>query len=157
MNYADDSTYPAKWYPDEPDAPARWYRDNDPKRDYTKYTVVGGGFIRRKYWGKDAQKYGDYCTAKCHYELRGCTQVLSGTKAQRLTSKYLNPGVAKADNQANVATYKKAVEEAFNVHVVSINTSNTKAKDKRVGKYSGKTKTYKKAMVKLAAGESIDL
>lgn len=111
LNYADDSTYPAKWYPDEPDAPARWYRDNDPKRDYTKYTVVGGGFIRRKYWGKDAQKYGDYCTAKCHYELRGCTQVLSGTKAQRLTSKYLNPGVAKADNQANVATYKKAVEE----------------------------------------------
>jgi large subunit ribosomal protein L23 len=63
----------------------------------------------------------------------------------------------KCDKKATKTQIKKAVEEAFNVHVVSINTSNTKAKDKRVGKYSGKTKTYKKAMVKLAAGESIDL
>ena len=63
----------------------------------------------------------------------------------------------KCDKKATKTQIKKAVEAAFNVHVVSINTSNTKAKDKRVGKYSGKTKTYKKAMVKLAAGESIDL
>ena len=41
--------------------------------------------------------------------------------------------------------------------VKSVNTLNTKAKDKRVGRYTGKTKTYKKAIVTLKDGYSIEL
>ena len=44
---------------------------------------------------------------------------------------------------------KKAVEDAFNV--------NTKTKRRRVGRYEGTTKAYKKAIVKLQNGSSIDL
>ena len=46
---------------------------------------------------------------------------------------------------------KNAVESLFGVKVKSVNTLNTKAKDNRVGRYTGKTKTYKKAIVTLKA------
>lgn len=52
---------------------------------------------------------------------------------------------------------KSAVEKAFNTEVKSVNTLNTKTKKRRVGKYSGFTKTYKKAIVTLKDGASIDL
>ena len=52
---------------------------------------------------------------------------------------------------------KKAVEEAFKVEVTKINTLNTKSKRRRVGKYAGRTKTYKKAIVTLKDGSSIEL
>ena len=52
---------------------------------------------------------------------------------------------------------KAAVEAAFNTKVANVNTLNTKSKRRRVGKYAGKTKTYKKAIVTLAAGSSIEL
>lgn len=72
------------------------------------------------------------------------------------------------DRQNNVYTFKvvktatkddikKAVEEAFKLSVKSVNTLNTKAKRRRVGRYAGKTKTFKKAIVTLAEGSSIDL
>lgn len=73
-----------------------------------------------------------------------------------------------ADRKDNVYTFKvvktvtkdeikKAIEEAFKVKVEKVNTLNTKSKRRRVGKYAGKTKTYKKAFVTLAKGSSIDL
>ena len=52
---------------------------------------------------------------------------------------------------------KKAVEEAFKVEVTKINALNTKSKRRRVGKYAGRTKTYKKAIVTLKDGSSIEL
>jgi large subunit ribosomal protein L23 len=52
---------------------------------------------------------------------------------------------------------KYAVEEAFKVNVKKVNTLNTKSKRRRVGRYEGKTKTYKKAIVTLQDGSSIDL
>ena len=52
---------------------------------------------------------------------------------------------------------KKAIEEAFKVEVLKINTLNTKAKRRRVGRYPGKTKTYKKAIVTLKDGSSIEI
>ena len=52
---------------------------------------------------------------------------------------------------------KAAVEDAFKVEVVKVNTLNTKSKRRRVGKYAGRTKTYKKAIVTLKAGSSIEL
>ena len=73
-----------------------------------------------------------------------------------------------ANRQNNVYTFKvvkdatktdikKAVEEAFKVSVKSVNTLNTKSKSRRVGRYSGRTKTYKKAIVTLESGSSIEM
>ena len=63
----------------------------------------------------------------------------------------------KVAKDATKDEIKFAVEEAFKVSVKKVNTLNTKAKRRRVGRYVGKTKTYKKAIVTLAEGSSIDL
>lgn len=63
----------------------------------------------------------------------------------------------KVAASANKIQIKDAIEKAFDVKVKSVNTLNTKAKDKRVGRYTGKTKTYKKAIVTLKDGYSIEL
>ena len=68
-----------------------------------------------------------------------------------------NVYVFKVVKSATKDEIKRAVEEAFGVKVKSVNTLNTKAKRRRVGRYEGKTKTYKKAMVTLQEGSSIDL
>ncbi len=61
--------------------------------------------------------------------------------------------VAKAANKIEIA---KAVAEAFKVKVESGNTVNVTGKVKRMGRSVGKRSDYKKAIVKLAAGESIE-
>ena len=67
-------------------------------------------------------------------------------------------------NQNGVYTFKVAksatkseIERHFGVKVLNVNTLNTKSKDRRIGKYTGKTKTYKKAIVTLAQGSSIEM
>jgi len=62
--------------------------------------------------------------------------------------------VAKNSNKVEIA---QAVEKLFNVHVVKVNTLNVKAKPKRVRWKSGQTRTWKKAMVTVKAGEKIEL
>ena len=51
----------------------------------------------------------------------------------------------------------KAVEAAFNVEVVKVNTMNCKPKTKRVGRYVGKTSAVHKAIVKIKEGQTIEL
>ena len=63
----------------------------------------------------------------------------------------------KVADSANKTEIKKAIEAAFGVKVEKVNTLNTKAKDKRVGRYTGKTQTYKKAIITLKDGEKIEL
>lgn len=58
---------------------------------------------------------------------------------------------------ANKTQIKNAVEELFNVKVEKVYTMNIKPKTRRVGKYVGKTKRRKKAIVKLKEGNTIDL
>ena len=62
----------------------------------------------------------------------------------------------KVASSANKIEIKKAIEAAFGVKVEKVSTLNTKAKSKRVGRYTGKTKTYKKAFVTLKDGETIE-
>ncbi len=61
--------------------------------------------------------------------------------------------VAKKANKIEIA---KAVAKIFNVKVVDVTTVNVTGKKKRVGRFTGKRPDYKKAVVKLAAGESIE-
>ena len=65
--------------------------------------------------------------------------------------------VFKVDAKANKSQIKDAVEKIFNVKVESVNTVNVRPKKKRVGKYSGMTNKYKKAIVTLVSGNKIDL
>ena len=68
-----------------------------------------------------------------------------------------NVYVFKVAKNANKIQIKDAVESTFKVKVLSVNTLNTKPKKKRVGRYSGFTKSYKKAIVELADGSSIEM
>lgn len=54
---------------------------------------------------------------------------------------------------------RKAIEKEFNVHVVSVKTIVTKGKVKNAGRKRRKIKNsdQKKALIKLKAGEKIDL
>jgi len=63
----------------------------------------------------------------------------------------------KVSKDANKTQIKQAIEEAFGVKVKEVRTLNTKSKAKRVGRYTGKTKTYKKAIVTLAEGNAIEI
>ncbi len=56
--------------------------------------------------------------------------------------------VAKSANKTQI---KLAVEKLFNVTVDSVNTVNCKGKLKRMGRSSGYTPDYKKAIVQLTA------
>ncbi len=62
--------------------------------------------------------------------------------------------VAKTSNKVEIA---QAIEEIFDVEVVKVNTLNVKAKPKRVRYQIGKTRTWKKAMVTVAEGDSIEI
>lgn len=62
--------------------------------------------------------------------------------------------VAKEANKIEIA---KAVEAIFNVKVVKVNTLNVKSKPKRVRYAIGRTRTWKKAMVTLKEGDTIEL
>ena len=63
----------------------------------------------------------------------------------------------KVKKDANKIEIKNAFEAIFNVHVEKINVMNVRPQAKRVGRYTGKVSGYKKAIVKLAAGEALDL
>lgn len=58
---------------------------------------------------------------------------------------------------ANKVEIRQAVEAIFKVKVVKVNTLNVKSKPKRVRYQEGRTRTWKKAMVTLAEGETIEI
>lgn len=68
-----------------------------------------------------------------------------------------NKVVFKVAKDANKVQIRQAVEEAFNVKVSKVNTINVRPKKKRVGRYTGATKAYKKAIITLAEGSKLDL
>ncbi|MBB5335760.1 50S ribosomal protein L23 [Pectinatus brassicae] len=64
--------------------------------------------------------------------------------------------VFKVDKRANKIEIGKAIEEIFKVKVADVNTSNVTGKMKRMGRTMGRRPSYKKAIVKLAVGETIE-
>lgn len=64
------------------------------------------------------------------------------------------------DKKANKVQIKKAVEAAYGISVVTVNTMNYRAdrttKFTKSGLISGKTSAYKKAIVQVKEGETID-
>jgi large subunit ribosomal protein L23 len=57
---------------------------------------------------------------------------------------------------ANKIQIRQAVEQVFKVKVLSVNTMNVPPKPKRMGAFVGKTRSWKKAIVALSAGQRIE-
>jgi large subunit ribosomal protein L23 len=60
-------------------------------------------------------------------------------------------------DRAHKFEIKDAVEQAFGVEVVKVRTSKVRSKPKRRGVNSGRTRSWKKAVVELAPGDTIEL
>lgn len=58
---------------------------------------------------------------------------------------------------ANKVEIRQAVEAIFNVKVEKVNTVRVLGKTKRMGRFVGKRSDYKKAIVKLVAGEKLPI
>jgi large subunit ribosomal protein L23 len=69
--------------------------------------------------------------------------------------------VFEVDPRANKREIKQAVEKLFGVHVKQVRTSIMRGKNKttfmRAGRFTGKRRDRKKAIVTLAKGENIDI
>ncbi len=65
--------------------------------------------------------------------------------------------VFRVDKSANKLEIKKAVEELFKVQVERVTTMIIYGKPKRMGRSEGRRPDWKKAIVKLKKGETIEL
>ena len=86
-----------------------------------------------------------------NYDIIFAPVITEKTAGMEADGKY----VFKVDVRATKPQIKKAIEEFFNVKIEKINIMNTHPKNKRVGRYTGKSNRYKKAIVKLAKGSTI--
>lgn len=68
-----------------------------------------------------------------------------------------NQVVFKVRKDATKAEIKSAVEKLFDVKVVAVNTLIRKGKSKRFRGIAGRQNSIKKAIVRLAEGEKIDV
>lgn len=69
----------------------------------------------------------------------------------------LNKITFAVDPKANKMEVKKAVENIFKVKVDKINIINVKGKPKKLGRSSGKRADWKKAVVTVSSGQTIEV
>jgi large subunit ribosomal protein L23 len=62
----------------------------------------------------------------------------------------------KVHRRANKIEIRQAVETLFRTKVLEVKTMSIQGKRRRLGRHSGKRSDWKKAIVKLAPGESIE-
>jgi large subunit ribosomal protein L23 len=63
----------------------------------------------------------------------------------------------RVHDRAHKVQIAQAIEEIFDVHVVEVRTAKVRSKPKRRGLHAGRSRSWKKAIVKLAPGERIEL
>jgi len=68
----------------------------------------------------------------------------------------LNQVQFKVDMRANKIQIRAAIEKLFDVKVLSVRTQIVRGKTKRRGKFEGKRANWKKAIVSLAEGETVE-
>ena len=82
-------------------------------------------------------------------------------KQTQITGKFPNRVGFRVSPDANKLQIKKAIEDLYEVNVVKINTMNYDGKKKsrytKTGTVSGRESSFKKAIVTLKEGETIDL
>jgi len=85
--------------------------------------------------------------------IRGLLVTEKGTRLAEKGNQYL----FKVDRSANKIDIKRAVEEIFDVEVLNVQTMIRRGKHKRTGRFFGKRPNWKRAIVRLKSGDSIDL
>ena len=84
--------------------------------------------------------------------------IIAPTITEKATSlSEFNKIVFKVHGGANKDAIKRSIEKIFKVNVIKINTLNFKGKNKTVQGKKVKKPGYKKAIVTLKKGQSIDL
>ena len=68
-----------------------------------------------------------------------------------------NKVTVKVAAKSNKDEIKDAFEAIFGVKVAKVNVINVRPRSKRLGRYEGQVSGYKKAIIKLAEGQSLDL
>ena len=63
----------------------------------------------------------------------------------------------RVDDRAHKFEIRDAVEKAFDVDVIKVRTSRVRSKPKRRGQILGRSRSWKKAVVELAPGQTIEL
>ncbi len=61
------------------------------------------------------------------------------------------------DKGANKVSVAQAIKEIYGITAEKVNIVNVHPRTRRVGRYEGKTNAFKKAIVKLPEGASIDI
>ncbi len=92
---------------------------------------------------------------KVYHPLDVILRPLITEKATRLSGE--NKYAFEVDRRANKHQIRDAVQRAFNVRVVRVNTMNVRGKSRRAGRRYTRSRDWKKAIVTLAEGDSIQL
>jgi large subunit ribosomal protein L23 len=79
------------------------------------------------------------------------------TEKSSIVTESTNRYVFKVQKKASKYQIREAIEKMFNVKVVNVRTSVTAGKVKRAGKALKKTASWKKAYVKVADGQKLEL
>ncbi len=83
------------------------------------------------------------------------------TEKSEMISENENKACFVVHRRANKIEIKNAVEKTYNVSVVSVNTAvmpgKTKSRNTKSGVLRGQSSSFKKAIVKLAEGEELNL
>ncbi len=90
-------------------------------------------------------KFDPYKVVKSHISTE------RSTRLRELNNEY----VFEVDKQANKQTIKAAVQDLFKVKVATVRTIVMPGKIRRMGRYEGKTPTWKKAIVRLKKDQVI--
>lgn len=69
----------------------------------------------------------------------------------------INQYIFKVFSEVNKTKIKEAIEAIYRVDVLSVNIINVPNKKRRLGKFQGIKKGYKKAIVKIGAGQKIEI
>ena len=62
----------------------------------------------------------------------------------------------EVDQRANKIQIKESIEKSFKVSVLKVRTMNVRGKKKRLGRYQGLKSNWKKAIVTLKEGDTIE-
>ena len=83
-------------------------------------------------------------------------------RAPQMTEKTLslkeeaNQFAFEVDPRANKIQIKESIEKSFKVSVLKVRTMNVRGKKKRLGRYQGLKSSWKKALVTLKEGDTIE-
>lgn len=78
------------------------------------------------------------------------------TEKSALAREKSNVATFRVDPKATKHDIRRAVEQLFNVKVERVRTMQQQGKWRRTGKFIGRKPTWKKAIVELAQGQSIE-